>query len=501
MRIRTRSIIIMFSQGLTQATTIILGIVLVRLIDQATFGTYRQSLLVYGFVAGVLSLDLRGSLYYFVPKLGAEQRCMLLCQTFLTSWVMAAVIGTVMFLAAEPISRMFANPALAPFIRILGLFPFVEKLTALIPAFMISLDRPVRAGIYSLVSSAGRAGVVVTLFAIGFDLSVVMWSIVVVAAVIAAVGSVDMARLSRPGRWRLDRALVLEQLQYTWPLWLSAVVGIVNLQFGNLVISSFFDSATFAIYSCGAIELPVIALITASINTAIMPNLVTLASENKTHQALGIWQEATRKGSLVIFPCFVFFLVVSGDLMVFLYGEDYAKAAWPFAIYLCGLPVRVAVYATLFRAVGRTKPIVIGALIALAINLPLSVGLVYAGGGSLVSFIGPAVGSVCASFCAMIYLLLSLRSVVGVRFSRLMRWKELGWMLLLSMGCGLAVYLLALILPEIPLVLKLGFQAAAFAGLLTLALRMTGTLNDDERELLRLPIRVARRMLSGRSPS
>ena len=497
MRIRNRSLIIMFSRGLTQATTIILGVVLVRLVSKEVFGTYRQGLLVYHLVVGLLSLNLDLSLYYFVPKFGAGRRGTLLLQTSMASLVLSAAMAVFMLVAAEPIARMFGNPALPPLIRILSLYPFVERLIILVPAFMISLDRPLRAGLYTLAASGGRIAVVVAVFALSDSLPAVMLSMVLVTAVVAAVGWADMARLAPRETWALDRSLILEQLSYCWPLWASAVVTVVNLELGKFIISVFFAPADYAVYSCGAVDLPVVTLVTMSVSAAIMPNLVTLVSQDNTRQALRIWQEATRKCSLVILPCFAFCLVVSQDLIVFVYGQAYALAAAPFAIYLLRLPVRVAVYGSLLRAVGRTAPVAIGAVVALVVNVPLSLGLTYLGGGGHLSFIGPSIGSVCASFAAMFYLQLNLRRVLDVPFSRLMRWKELGSTLLLSVVCGAIVFLAALALPDMPLAIKLALQGAAFAGLVILIMLRTGMLHDDERELLAIPLRAARRLLTG----
>lgn len=485
MRIRTRSFIIMLSQGLTQATTLILFIILVRLISKQTFGTYRQVSLVYLFLAGIISLQLNNSLYYFIPKLGSKLRRTLLVQTFLVTFVTALIIAAVMFFAAGVIARMFNNPGLVPLIRIFALYPFVERLVILIPAFMISVDRAIRAGVYTLVSAAARIGAVVTIFALGFELSTVMWSVVVVGGIIALIGCADMLRLSPGGSWQVDRSLIAKQFQYSWPLLATAIVGTINVQFDKFLISFFFDASTYAVYSCGALELPIIALVTLSVSTAMMPNLVIMAEQGRIGDALYTWQEAARKCSFIIFPCFVFFLVFGYDFIVLLYTQDYSLASWPFRIYLCRLPIRVAIYATLFRAVGQTRPIAIGALIALVLNVTVSTALVIIGGKTIISFIGPAVGTVVASCGSLVYLLWQLTHTMSVPFSRVMRWKELALTLLVSVICGVIVF--AVPLPPLSLMVKLPVRATIYLVVLLTVMLMTKMLKEDERQMLFLP--------------
>lgn len=493
MRIRTRSFVIMLSQGLTQVATIVLGIILVRLISKETFGIYRQVNLVYVLVAGVLSLQLNSSLYYFVPKLGLERRRTLLVQTFLVTFGTALVIGGVMFFAAGAIARMFNNPELVVLIRIFALYPFVERLVILIPAFMISIDRAIRAGAYILATAVARIAAVVAMFALGFGLSTVMWSVVVVGGVVAVVGCADMLRLCPVGKWRVDRGLLIEQFHYSWPLLATAIVGTINIQLDKFLISGFFDPSTYAVYSCGAMQLPIIALVTASVGAAMMPNLVKMGEAGKIKDALHVWQEGARKCSFVIFPCFAFFLAFGYDFMVLLYGQDYSMAAWPFRIYLCSLPIRVAIYATLFRAVGQTRPIAIGAVIALALNATVSTTLVILGNKGIVSFIGPAVGTVVASCGSWSYLLWQITRVTGVSFSRIMRWKELSRVLLVCVVCGVIVFVMPL--PALPLMLKLAVQAAIYLVIFLTVVLMTRLLNEDEKEILFWPWNFLKKMV------
>jgi O-antigen/teichoic acid export membrane protein len=495
MRIRTRSLIIMITQGILQAVKIIVPVILVRLITKETLGTYRQAILAYGLVSGVLSYQLGTSLFYFVPKTPIERRRMLLAQTFLGAILRAGFIAVVLIFGAGPIAAAFHNPDLVLPIRAIGLWAFGDNLAELVPAFMISIDRPVRAGVYTLVGAITRVTIIVAAFAAGTSLwAVIAWA-AIVEMVVMVVGCIDMARLSPVGRWALDRDLVREQWDYSWPFWPMAVLGTFSLYFDKLVISRAFDPAVYAVYSCGAFELPVIALITSSMNSAMMPNLVTLATQGKRMEALSIWQEGTRKASLVIFPCFVFFMGAARDTMVLMYGPAYAMAAWPFVIYLCMLPIRVAVYSTLFRAFGDTKPIAISAGLSLVANVVLSLSITWLGHGSFVSFIGPSVGAAGAILTAFFYSLWRLRGLLGISLSRIMRWRELGRLLVICGVCGVVVFVGPL--PRLPLVVKLAVQGIAYGVVALVAMLWTRTLSDDELGLLRLPMRTVRRWLPG----
>ena len=471
------------SEGLKQGTTLLLAIALVRLIDQGAFGTYRQALLVFMTLFGLASLNLAGSLFYFIPKLGPERRRQLVSQTFLITCVTSVVVAGVMLLGAETIAAFFDNPELAPLVRILAIYPLSEGILALVPSFMISLDRAIRAGVYGAVAAVARAGAVLGLVVAGYDLAAVLWATVGVSVAVAGVGAVDMIRLSPGKGLQPDRDLIRQLLGYSLPLWLTSVVGVLNIQYDKILISGYFDPAVYAIYSCGAMEVPLVALVTLSLSNAIMPNLVASCSEGNKRDALSTWHEAGRKASFVLIPVFAFLMAVAPDFIELLYGPDYARAVWPFAVYLGVLPLKVVVYSTMLRALGDTRPIAVAALVGLVVNVALSTALVYAGNGSLLSFVGPSIGTLIAAFSMGGLQLLRIMRQTEVPFRSVLRWRELGLVLLTSAAVAFAVWLLPL--ADLPIAVRLAVRGAAFVAALGLILWHANVLNDEEKGMVR----------------
>jgi O-antigen/teichoic acid export membrane protein len=487
MRIRTRSFVIILSQGVTQITQVLLWIVLVRLISKEMLGSYRQIMLVYALFAGILSLQLESSLYYFIPKLGVEKRRQLILQTLIITLGSAGVIGSLMFLGSGYIAGRFDNPSLVPLIRIFALYPFVDRIIVLVPAFLISLDRAIGAGLYSMLAALCRVVLVVIMFIMGRGLYDVLWVMVGIGGIFAFIGCVTMFRLSSYGHWRISRSLLSEQFYYCWPLLATTMVGILNIKLDGFLISIYFSPDVYAVYSCGAMELPIIGLVTVSLSQAIMPNMVVLADQNRHQEALYIWQEAARKASLIVFPCFLFFLVTGYDFIVFLYSVDYEKASWPFLIYLGQLPFRVAVYSALLRAIGHTRPIAKAALLALVCNFIISVTLLFLGQHGFLSYVGPSIGTVCSVVIIVGYLLLVISRKLQIPFFRIMRWKELGRVFGIGLICGLLLWLIPL--PETSLLIKLMVQSVIYFCLFVGAIVVTNSLKEDEKELFLAPLR------------
>jgi O-antigen/teichoic acid export membrane protein len=497
MRIRDRGLAILACSTAQQGMTILVGIVLVRLVTKGTFGTYRQLDLVLVSLASLFSLRLSQSLYYFVPRLEQGRRRVLVNQTVLFSLLTALLIAAAMFFGADWIAAFLKNPPLAQLLRIFAFYPFVDLILELVPAFMISLDRAVAGGLFSLASVGARMATVVTIFALGYGLQDVVVGVVVCGTVFAIAGVLLMRRASPVAAESFDKALMWEQIAYTVPLQAAALVGVLNIEFDKLVISRVFDPAVYAVYSVGALEMPVVGLILASVSTAIMPTLVTLAAKGQLRESLAIWNEGTRKCSLVVFPIFALCVVIAPDLMVFLYGAAYVDAAWPFMIFACVLPLRIANYGAMLRAAGRTKPIALNVLVGLASNVVISLALVWIGWGTMLSYLGPSIGTVISQFVIGWHLLRWISRITEVPMRQVMRWRELGWTLLVCVVLGAVVFLLPLSSVWLPvrLAVRIGVYGVLFLG----AVFLLKMLTNDEKHLVFAPLHAIRRLAFGRA--
>lgn len=497
MRIRTRSILIGLSQGVTHVSRIGVAVVLVRLLTKEQFGSYRQVMLVAMFLGQLFSMQLPHSLYYFVPKLGDDRRRALLMQTLLLAVVGGAAGAAIMLFGARPLSRQFDNPSLTSLLTVFCIFPIVHVILQIIPHFMISAGRAGRGCAYIMVREAIRAGVVVSVAAMGAPLSSLLVYLLVGTGALALYGVGDMYRLS-PGRSvPVDRALIRHQLAYTLPMAAAVLVAVTQKFFDKFLVGSFFDTEAFAVYSVGAIEVPVHAVVTSSIFAAAMPSLVKLWDDGRKDQMVALWREAVRKSSIVIYPTFFVLLVCAQDLVLLMYGEPYRVAVYPFMIYLLIMPFRVAVYGTFVRAVGRTRPVFFSALLGLVANAVFSLAILLLarqvmGEKSLLAFLAPAIGTVLATACGATYLIVVAARVAGHGFRRIMPWTELARLLGIAAAAGAAGYLAPV--HGLPLVLRILVRGGGCMALFVLLAVVTRSLQPDEIRMVRFPLRVLRRL-------
>lgn len=485
MRIAHRTLLIILAKSAEQACSFFLVLLLARLLTRDSLGTYRQAMMIYAFLGGVLAANLPDSMYYFVPKYTGAQRKLVVGQTGVLLFILAVVTCGVMFVFAPQFASSMHNPELEAFLRVVSLFPLSQLLIRLVSPVLISLDKAWPSAVFAIITNVVRVVSVGAPIALGRDLVFAGYCLVISSAVMAAFGIAILFFHSRCLAFGWNRVLLREQFSYVLPLAAAGLVGIMGRTLDKFIISFYFEPGEYAAYANGAIELPLIGILTTSLAAAIMPDLVRYGKEGKFDDILRLWNTAARKCALVIFPVFVLILMVSSDIIVLLFTDKYTDSVYSFRVYLFVLPVRIAIFGTVLRAVAGTRVILYAAVAALIFNFVVSVALVVLGKGSLLSFIGPAIGTVAAVWVADFYQLRQIKKICQTKWSKVMAWTDLSKILLLALFAGVCSGLCKYLLDVGPW-WEVGIPAGVFMLVYFFAGWITGIFNESDLRYLRL---------------
>src|SRR5439155_469293 len=186
------------------AVTFFIPVVLVRLLDQTDFGTYKQIFLIAGTLYVLGQLGMAESLFYFLPlspRQGAR---------FVANSLLALVLGgfgslAVLELGGGAVSRWLSNGALS----------------------------------------------------------------------------------------RYAPAVLRRQLAYAVPFQLSAIVEILQGNLHNYAVSHYFDAATFAIYSVGCLQIPLVDFVLNSVSNVMMVRMAEEIRDGRMRAAAAVWRDTT----------------------------------------------------------------------------------------------------------------------------------------------------------------------------------------------------------------
>jgi O-antigen/teichoic acid export membrane protein len=378
---RTRKVLAL-SAGKAMASVLNLATtaVLARVLSQPDMATYRQTFLVFLIAAPLLQMGIGESLYYFLPTEKERPRGRVLDAMFLLS---LQGLAFALFLAcggSDWLARRFHNPDLSDLLPWLIPYAILSLPSGPLVEVMVARNR---------VGWAAAHGVLRQLVIAAASLLPLFWwntpkepiiGHVLASILMALVAMALMIRATPPGGALPSLGSLQEMARFAVPLGAATMVGTLTIKLDKLVVGFFSDPIAYVIYDFGAMEIPLIAVITGSITSVMVTEMRSALVAGEKEKAIALFRLSAEKSSMILFPVMFFFLVAAVPFVETLYGKAYTGSALPFRIYLLLLPVRTAVFAAMLVAMGENRFLLQRALVELGLNLVLSVALVKAFG-------------------------------------------------------------------------------------------------------------------------
>lgn len=197
-------------------------------------------------------------------------------------------------------------------------------------------------------------------------------------------------------KW-INKEYFVKVLKQGLPLYLAVFIGTLTLNTGMLIVNTFEDIETFAIFSVGALEIPVFAMLSAAFSQKIYPELVRLVSNGEKEKAKKIWMKTTIQVSYITYPLIILLMFFAQDIIYLIYSPKYEESVFIFKTYLLIGIFRNNYYGALITASGQTKYITMYALIMLVANAIISILLYYYLGISGIVF-GTLISTIIIAF-------------------------------------------------------------------------------------------------------
>ena len=233
---------------------------------------------------------------------------------------------------------------------------------------------------------------------------------------------------------RPDWKLLKQQLAYTLPFSLSVLVGVLTNNYHQVAVSSFFGAATFAVYSIGCLQIPLVDFMATPASNVMMVRMAEEIRDGRKHALLSIWYDTTRKLALVFFPLVGLLIVSANPLILFLFTERYAASIPVFMVW--SLSILFAAFQTdgVMRVFAQTRFLV-------AINIARLAAIIAVMGWFLRSFnlVGAVLVTLLGIFVAKLMALLRMSRLMDTSLIKVVPWRNVGGVLMASMIAALPV--------------------------------------------------------------
>jgi O-antigen/teichoic acid export membrane protein len=416
--LRRRALSLGAMKAIDQAMQFLLPVFLVRALDAATFGEYRLLWLAVGTVLAVATLNMCGSLYFFVPRSEGKKRRLYIHQTI----AFHALAGLACALAVSP-----WNPWLPPAMRAL------EPYGLLVPAFIglwvatIMLDYlptvEERIG-WQAYATLGVSALRVVLLAAGAwftgELRVMLWLLLAVVVIKLVLLLAYVRRFHGLGRPWFERATFWDQFRLAAPSGVSTTLYSLRTQSDQWVAASLFALSSFAAFTIAALVGQVVQLVRESVVTAFLP---VMSRMHATGDVRGVMQMNSRANVLMgtlLYPLLAFAFAFAEEIITVFYTAAYAEGAPAMRVYVVGMVpmvVEIGSIVLLLREVGF-------ALRVTALALAVSVAVSWTAAHQI-GLAGAALGSVVAIYLDRVFMLRCVSRHTGIPVRALQDWRSL----------------------------------------------------------------------------
>lgn len=269
-----------------------------------------------------------------------------------------------------------------------------------------------------------------------------------------------------------------EQVKYSLPLGLSMNVLELSRYVDKLVVSNQSSAGDYAIYTRGAMEIPVIGIIASTLDNLHMPNFVQFYKDNNIKELMSVWHTSVRFMAAFIYPCCLFLIVSAPLLIPAIFSDKYIGSIIIFQVYALGMLSRISTFDIILRVIGKTKIILIAALMSVFVNVALTYSLM-----AMWGLIGAPIATIITLFFMRLTYLIAITHHFNISLFQVFPWESLCKSLVAASLSTLPVFLVYSL--ELNVWVHLLIMACVFSLSYLVLMKFMNALNEEDKDSLK----------------
>ena len=422
--------------------TIVSSMILSRYFDKAEYGTYKQVMYVYNTLLTIFTLGLPKAFSYFLPRVENKQAKGLIRKITNLFFLLGGLLSATLFLASPVIAVLLKNPDLKVALRIFAVVPFLLLPTMGLDGILATYRKTMFLAIYNILTNVFKLLCVA--------LPVMFWNLryrealigFVIASLLTFLTSLVL-RYHPVRKFPMEKCPVSykEIFRFSLPLLTASLWGIAIHSTDQFFISRYFGQETFAEFSNGSFELPIIGMVISACATVLSPIYSRLSHEKTEEKGelFSLWLSVTDKSAKLIYPLLIYCCFFADSVMTVLYGAKYEASHVYFQIKLLIDFLRIISFAPLLINTGHVKAYS-RSLMFNAIAVPV---LEFAAVKLIHSPYAICVVSSCCRLAQVMACLLIVARYFNVRMFKLFPWRTICLVILPSIPFLVVLHLIS----------------------------------------------------------
>ncbi len=438
------------------ALSFALPLMVVRFMALDQVGHYREAFQVITNAVIILPLGFSMSVYYFLAR-ETTRRGAAILNILIFNFVTGGLACLTLWLYPQIIGNLFQSPELTRLAPSIGVVIWIWIFSTFLETVAIA-NQEMRVATVFIILAQFTKTLMMGAAVIAFSTVEAFIYAAMIQGVIQIAVLLSYLRTRFPGFWRqFDPAFFRQQTVYAIPYGLAGILWMAQNDIHNYFAGYKFSSADFAIYAYGCFEVPLIAMLSESVTSVLIPRMNALQLVGNRGEMIRLTVRAMQKLAFFYFPAYIFLLITSKTFIVTMFGPKYEASASIFVINLTILPFSILVNDPVvrsFKELGRflliTRILVLMSLVAV-----LYYGLDSFG---MTGMISAAVGAILVEKCIAQAIVVR---VLGLGWGDLLLLKNVVKTAVVSLAAGALTYLVYINIHDT--VLDAGIRFASFA--------------------------------------
>ena len=418
------SLILTFMQIVTYATGMITTKIISVSLSLNDYGTYSSVLLVVSVAASFTLLGLGDCLnYYYNNKQtckNEDDRERYVNSIYLVQSIIGIIVGLTLLLFRGQIAKYFGNSAVSALMLIVCFKPWFENMIHLYQVLFVSVGQAKIIAIRNFILAVTRVIIVFIALPIFNSLSLAFVLLVAVDIVQIVTFNVFFSKKNfSVSVVRGDYHLFKPILEYSLPMGVYFIMNTLMREIDKLVIANVATQVDLAIYANCSKQLP-LNLFVSAFATVLVPYIMQFISQKKNKEAVSLFSNYMKLGYLSIWMFSGAILVVTQEIIPFLYSDSYLSGKWVFIIYIVTGMAQFASMHLIVAANGETKYLMSISVFTLILNVIFNV-LFY----KMFALIGPAISTLLITILYTILILGKSKRILESKLKDLLNIREL----------------------------------------------------------------------------
>jgi len=415
-----------------------LPVCLTRILSQSEYGLFKQVFLVVATATALLPFGFGMSAFFYLPRERDERhRGQVILNVLLFNLLLGGFTWLLLAFRPDLIGRIFHDPTVSSYSTLLGALIFLWLFSGFLEIVPVANQEMRLASGFIVFGQLAR-----TLFllaaAFAFDSVTALIYAALIHGLLQSLVLLWYVSSRFPRFWRVfSWSMTKKQIAYALPFGVAGLLYTVQTDLHNYYVSNQFSAATFAVYSIGVAQIPLIGILRDAVGSVILPRISYLQERGQAHEILVLLANAIRKLAAVYLPVYLMLLITGPEFLTVMFTKAYLNS-WPvFAINLTLLPISLLEVDAVVRAYERHRFFLV------------KLQLVLCGLTIVAAWYGVTRFGLVGAISAVVVVNFVLRVTLAARFSRILgaTWrdvalfKDVGKLTLASGAAGLVTFL------------------------------------------------------------